>query len=86
MADISAVVEEGISDIIDRLARSGVSLNVTDTQIAYMSKGVLALIEVINNASIKKADAAGQIGADSIKTVDDANALLKALADDEAKR
>ena len=80
------VVKEGIKSIADRLAVNGISLNITDAQIEVIGKGLIALIDVINESSIKKAEAAGQAGADGIKTVDDANAIMKAIAESEAKR
>ena len=62
-----------------------INLNVTDAQIEVIRNGLLALVDVINNASAKKAVLAGQAGADSVNTVEQANTILKALADKEKK-
>ncbi len=80
------VVRAGIQNIMRTLASSGVNLNITEGQILLISQGAAALIDVINDAAVKKALAAGQAGADSITTVEQANDLLKAAADAEAKR
>lgn len=84
--DVNEVIKEGIKSITERLAASGVSVNITDAQIEVISRGVTELVNVINESSLKKAAAAGKLAADSVTDVSIANAVLKAAADAEGKK
>lgn len=86
MADASAMIKEGIIDIADKLARAGVNIDITDAQLEYISKGMIALVDVITMSSVKQAEAAGKLAADGVTTIDQANAILKAVADGEASK
>ena len=85
MTDVQQVVKEGIKSITDRLVSAGVKIDVTDEQIELIGKGVIALVDIISNTAVKKSVIAGQAGADSITTVEQANTILKAAADKEIK-
>jgi hypothetical protein len=67
---------EGI--VIDALSNLGVRLS--PEQAALIAKGVVALVESVTQAQLRKAEAAGVAAAAGVTTVEQANEVLKAAA------
>jgi hypothetical protein len=76
----------GVKAVIDTMALAGIKVDLTGSQIVLVGEGLMLLINLASNSALKHAAAAGQAGADSVKTVADANSILEALAANERTR